>query len=311
MALSRRLSKRNFAGAMSSTVHFPFNRYLCSGANQRFHRCFPLVHNRSFSTNTVNQAEIAKFSRIADQWWDLEGDFGLLHGMNKVRSNYIETTLANRRTTDSPPTTTTPPLEAGSLTGLSILDIGCGGGILSESLSNRGAEVLGVDASAKNIGVARAHANKMQEMDDSFKPPTYRCGAAEDLVAEGMRFDVVCALEVVEHVNDPRGFLEMCCALTKEGGTIFVSTMARTLKSYFLTVLAAEYILHWVPRGTHQWSKYLNYEEVAGALESVGGVYAKGGDGMVYNPLTRTWTLEANDFSCNYIMHATKANQQS
>jgi 2-polyprenyl-6-hydroxyphenyl methylase/3-demethylubiquinone-9 3-methyltransferase len=190
-----------------------------------------------------------------------------------------------------------------SLEGLSILDIGCGGGILSEPLSRLGADVLGIDPAAGNIEIARAHA------EETGAPATYRAVTAEDLAAEGARFDVVCAMEVVEHVIDPAAFVANACSMVKPGGLFFAATLNRTAKSFALAIVGAEYVLRWVAPGTHQWEKFVTPDELDDAIVAAGlDLYAL--TGVRYNPLRDTWDT-SRDLDVNYMVVARRLMQMA
>ena len=240
---------------------------------------------------TVDAGEIARFSAIAAEWWDPEGTFRPLHRYNPVRMRYIRDAACRRfgRMPDTP-----PPLE-----GLRIVDIGCGGGLLSEPLSRLGADVLGVDAGDTTVEVARLHAA------ESGADVTYRRATAEDLVAEGARFDVVIALEVVEHVADVPMFLDSLVRLTAPGGMLVMSTINRTPKAFALAIVGAEYVLRWLPRGTHDWRKFLRPSELAAGLRPHG---VRIGDvtGVVYHPLGGTFSLDPRDLDVNYMLWASR-----
>jgi 2-polyprenyl-6-hydroxyphenyl methylase / 3-demethylubiquinone-9 3-methyltransferase len=239
---------------------------------------------------TVDPAEIERFSRIAGEWWDPAGKFAPLHQLNPVRIGYIRDRAAAHWKRD--------PLSGLPLQGLSLLDIGCGGGLLSEPMARLGARVTGVDAAARNIAVAALHAEKQGlEID-------YRQGAAEALAEAGARFDIVLALEIVEHVADAPLFLKSCGHLVKPGGLVFLSTLNRTAKAWALAIAGGEYILRWLPRGTHDWKKFLKPSEVVNGL-SAGGIEAQEIVGVVYSPLSRAWSLNKSDLDVNYMLYGT------
>jgi 2-polyprenyl-6-hydroxyphenyl methylase / 3-demethylubiquinone-9 3-methyltransferase len=239
---------------------------------------------------TVDQDEIARFSRLADDWWDTRGPMAALHKFNPVRLAYIRDRAAGHFGRD--------PASLDSLAGLRVLDIGCGGGILSEPLARLGATMVGVDPAAKNIAVAQAHAGALGLAID------YRATTAEALAEAGERFDIVLAMEVVEHVTDVGAFIAHTAALVKPGGLLFVATLNRTAKSFALAIVGAEYILRWLPRGTHRWDKFVTPDELAVAIEG-GGLRVAGETGVVYNLLSDRWQL-SRDTDVNYMVVAEK-----
>eukprot|EP00240_Pyramimonas_obovata_P006253 CAMPEP_0118929644 /NCGR_PEP_ID=MMETSP1169-20130426/6585_1 /TAXON_ID=36882 /ORGANISM="Pyramimonas obovata, Strain CCMP722" /LENGTH=310 /DNA_ID=CAMNT_0006871877 /DNA_START=144 /DNA_END=1073 /DNA_ORIENTATION=- len=230
------------------------------------------------SGTTVNLKEAKKFQEVADLWWDTErGPFAALHSMSPIRCQFIRSSVCAHfglRTDQLEP-----------FSGLTMLDVGCGGGLLCEPLARMGAEVTGVDAVAHSIQVASAHAQRDPVIS---RRVTYRTAAAETLVEEGVQFDVVLSLEVIEHVDDVEGFVASLAALTKPGGAVVLSTLNRTPTSYALAVLAAEELLRWVPRGTHEWGKFVMPEEMA-MLTHRAGLEMQTLTGMVYNPITTRW----------------------
>jgi 2-polyprenyl-6-hydroxyphenyl methylase/3-demethylubiquinone-9 3-methyltransferase len=239
---------------------------------------------------TVDPAEIERFSRIAGEWWDPAGKFAPLHRLNPLRIGYIRDRAAQHWQRD--------PLSGVPLQGLSLLDIGCGGGLLSEPMARLGAQVTGVDAAARNIRVAAQHAEK-QGLDID-----YRQGAAEALAASGSQFDIVLALEIVEHVADVPLFLKSCGQMVKPGGLLFLSTLNRTAKAWALAIAGGEYILRWLPRGTHDWKKFLKPSEVVNGLDAA-GIAAQEIVGVVYSPLSRAWSLSKGDLDVNYMLYGT------
>lgn len=246
--------------------------------------------------SSVDAAETAKFARVADHWWDVEkGPFAPLHTMSPVRCAFIRQALCAHFALDA---TAVEPFR-----GLRLLDVGCGGGLLCEPMARLGGEVLGVDAVAHSVSVAEAHAQR----DATVAPRVaYRAATAEQLVAEGLTFDAVLSLEVIEHVADPRAFVASLAALVRPGGLLVVSTINRTPTSYALGVLAAEHVLRWVPAGTHEWSKFVTPEEMR-SLTAEAGLQMQQLSGMVFNPLSSMqWTLDEGDTSMNYIAYATK-----
>lgn len=241
--------------------------------------------------NTVDKDEVERFSRIAEEWWDLNGKFKPLHKINPVRLAYMREKICDFFARDAEKTA--------PFSGLTFLDIGCGGGLISEPVSKLGASVTGIDASEKNIAVAEAHARKGGLNID------YRATTAEALAATGAQYDVVCALEIVEHVADVAGFVTMCSQLVKPGGMMVWSTINRTPKAYMLAIVGAEYVLRWLPKGTHDWHKFLKPSELAGHLRR-SGVSVTHMTGMVMHPLTGVWRLEEKDLSVNYLLIGNK-----
>jgi 2-polyprenyl-6-hydroxyphenyl methylase/3-demethylubiquinone-9 3-methyltransferase len=240
--------------------------------------------------STVDEAEVARFSRLADTWWDARGKMGVLHRFNPVRLGTIKDAACRQFDRDR------KRLDA--LAGLRILDIGCGGGLLCEPLTRLGASVVGVDPSETNIAVARLHAAKSGLAVD------YRASTAEALADAGERFDIVLAMEVVEHVADMPLFVARCGEMVKPGGLMIVATLNRTLKSFALAIVGAEYVLGWVPRGTHQWDKFVTPNELEIALEK-GGLHVIGESGVIYNILADTWDL-SRDMDVNYMLTGAK-----
>ena len=239
---------------------------------------------------TVDQEEVARFSRLAGEWWDPQGPMAALHKFNPVRLAYIRDRTAEHFGRD--------PRSLDSHAGLRFLDIGCGAGILSEPLARLGAAVVGADPSAENIAAAKAHAARSSVGID------YRATTAEALAAAGESFDVVLAMEVVEHVTDVGVFIAHAAALVKPGGLLFVATLNRTAKSFALAIVGAEYILRWLPRGTHQWDKFVRPDELETAIET-GGLRVTDETGVIYNLLADRWQL-GRDMDVNYMMVAEK-----
>ena len=240
-------------------------------------------------TNTINKKEIEKFSRIAEEWWDPAGKFKPLHKFNPIRISYIKENIIK---TFHLELTKTP------LKNINILDIGCGGGLLSEPMCRLGAEVTGIDASDKNINVAKIHSKK-----NNLKI-NYICSSPEKLNVKN-KFDVILNMEIVEHVEDVNFFLKSCSNLLKKDGIMFVATLNRTLKSYLLAIIGAEYILRWLPIGTHEWEKFLKPEELISELKK-NNLRLDRLDGMKFNILTDKWSV-SNDKSVNYIMKFIKS----
>lgn len=240
------------------------------------------------ATSTVDDAEIAKFERLAADWWNPHGKFRPLHKFNPLRIGYIKDQLCLYFGRDAK--------SANALKGLRILDIGCGGGLLSEPMARLGAEVIGVDPSPVNIEVAGLHARQSGLTID------YRTGTAEDLAAAGESFDVVLNMEVVEHVADVEAFIAACAAMVRPGGLMVVATINRTLKALGLAIIGVEYILRWLPRGTHRYDKLVRPEELDSAL-TAGGLQLIDETGVAYNPLTDRWSL-IPDMDVNYMVLA-------
>jgi 2-polyprenyl-6-hydroxyphenyl methylase / 3-demethylubiquinone-9 3-methyltransferase len=240
---------------------------------------------------TVDAAEVARFSALAADWWNPTGKMAALHRFNPIRLGYIRD-LACRQFDRN-------PKHVGCLTGLRLLDIGCGGGLLSEPLGRLGASVVGVDPSSRNIAVARQHAAAAGLSID------YRETTAEALADAGEAFDVVLAMEVVEHVADLALFVRCAAAMVKPDGLMVTATINRTLKSFALAIVAAEYVLGWLPRGTHRWDKFVTPNELEAALAR-GGLQQCDARGVVYSPLRDRWFL-ADDMDVNYMMAARRA----
>ena len=236
---------------------------------------------------SVDPAEIAKFAALADAWWDPEGKFRPLHRLNPTRLAYIRDTAAARFGRN--------PLGPKPLAGLCLIDIGCGGGLLCEPLTRLGAKVTGVDAGERNVAIARAHAQE-GELDIDYRQAT-----AEDVEAGGERFDIVLSMEVVEHVSDPAGFMAACAGLVAPGGLLIAATLNRTAKSFALAIVGAEYLLRWLPRGTHDWRRFLRPSELA-ALVRPQGLNLAEATGVVYSPLADKWRLDPADLDVNYMM---------
>ncbi|MEC8810612.1 MAG: bifunctional 3-demethylubiquinol 3-O-methyltransferase/2-polyprenyl-6-hydroxyphenol methylase [Alcanivorax sp.] len=229
--------------------------------------------------SNVDQTEIAKFESIADKWWDPDGEFKPLHDINPLRLNYI-----NERT---------------ALAGMAVLDVGCGGGILSEGLTYRGAQVTGIDMGAANLDVAQAHAAQHQLDID------YRHISVEDLAAEmPNHFDVVTCMEMLEHVPDPGAIVQACAALTKPGGHVFFSTINRNPKAYVMAIVGAEYVMKLVPKGTHEYLKFIKPSELS-AWSRQAGLNVRNVSGMSVNPLSMHFKI-TKDVDVNYFVHCTK-----
>jgi 2-polyprenyl-6-hydroxyphenyl methylase / 3-demethylubiquinone-9 3-methyltransferase len=240
------------------------------------------------SATTVDEDEVARFSALADEWWDPGGKMAPLHKLNPVRLGYIRDVVCrhfarNAKTLDC-------------LTGLRLLDIGCGAGLLSEPLARIGGQVVAVDPAAANIAAAKLHAEENEATVD------YRVGTAEALADAGERFDVVLAMEVVEHVADVNLFVRRCAEMVRPGGLMIVATINRTLKSFALAIVGAEYVLGWLPRGTHRWDKLVTPNELDIALE-LAGLRLIDECGVIYDLLADRWRL-ARDTDVNYMVTA-------
>ena len=244
------------------------------------------------SQTTVDPAEVAKFEAMAAEWWDPTGKFKPLHMLNPCRLDYIIRQIAGEFDRDL---TAQNPFE-----GLRLLDIGCGGGLLSEPMTRLGAEVVGADAAAGNIPVARVHAEQSGLSID------YRHTTAEALAEAGERFDVVLNMEVVEHVADPLSFLTACKTLLKPGGLHICSTINRNPKSYAVAIVGAEVVMRWLPRGTHDWSKFITPDELFDLLRNA-GLNPVDRKGFVFNPITWSWSISDRDLSVNYVTASTNA----
>ncbi len=251
----------------------------------------PGLRMQETDARTIDQAEVARFSRLAGQWWDPRGPMAALHKFNPVRLAYIRDHAAAHFGRDAK--------ALDSLAGLRVLDIGCGGGILSEPLARLGASVTGVDPSGSNIAVAQQHAAQ------SGLPIDYRNTSAEALAEAVEGFDVVLAMEVVEHVTDVGFFVAVAAEMVRPGGLLFVATLNRTVKSFALAIVGAEYILRWLPRGTHQWDKFVTPNELEIAIEQ-SGLVMTGETGVIYNLLADRWQL-STDMDVNYMVVAEKA----
>ena len=237
---------------------------------------------------TIDQDEVARFSRLAGQWWDARGPMAALHKFNPVRLAYIRDRMAEHFDRNAK--------RLDSLKGLRILDIGCGGGILSEPLARLGASVVGADPSASNIAVAQHHAAQAGLAID------YRSTTAEALAEAGESFDVVLAMEVVEHVADVALFVQRCGEMVKPGGLMVAATINRTLKSFALAIVGAEYVLRWLPRGTHQWDKFVTPDKLEHHLAN-NKLAISEQTGVVYSPFADRWSL-SSDMDVNYMVVA-------
>ncbi len=232
---------------------------------------------------SVNKKEIEKFSKIADEWWNPDGKFKPLHKFNPIRIKYIKENIANSFKLKN---------KSKPLSGVKILDIGCGGGLLSEPMSRLGADVTGIDASEKNIKIAKLHLKK------SNLKIKYICTSPERLNVKG-KFDVILNMEIVEHVEDINFFLKSSSNLLKKNGLMFVATINKTLKSYFFAIIGAEYILRWLPIGTHEWDKFVKPQDLKEILKKY-NLYLSKLDGMNFNIIKDEWNI-SKDLSINYI----------
>jgi len=250
-------------------------------------------HSRSSHSASVNPADVDRFDRLGELWWDESGAMGILHKINPIRVDYIRDHACRAFKQDGAPRDrhSHDPLK-----GLTIADIGCGGGILSESLAQLGAKMTSVDPAPNNIQVARRHAER------SGLDIDYRNCTAEDLAHAGERFDIVAALEVLEHVDGQPDFVATLASLVKPGGLLFLATLDRTPKSYVLAILGAEYVLGWVPRGTHSYEKFVRPDELSGWLRKA-GMREVDRSGMSFQPLSRSWR-RSHDTDVNYMMMA-------
>ena len=238
--------------------------------------------------SSVNKKEIEKFSKIAEEWWDPLGKFKPLHKFNPIRISYIKENIIKSFKLNHQK----KPLEK-----IKILDIGCGGGLLSEPMCRLGADVTGIDASAKNISVAKIHSKK------SKLKINYICSSPEKLKTDS-KFDVILNMEIIEHVDDVNYFLESCSKLLKKKGIMFVATLNKTLKSYIFAIVGAEYILQWLPIGTHEWEKFVNPSELI-KIQKKNNLELDKLDGMSYNIIKDEWKV-SSDKSVNYICKFTK-----
>lgn len=233
--------------------------------------------------SNVDAAEIAKFEALASRWWDKTSEFKPLHDINPLRANYIDmrSPVAQRK----------------------VVDVGCGGGILAEALAHRGAEVTGIDMGEAPLAVARLHALETGAQVD------YRCTTAEDLAEQAAgSYDIVTCLEMLEHVPDPSSVVNACAKLVKPGGDVYFSTINRNPKAYAFAILGAEYMLRLLPKGTHEYSKFIRPAELAKWMRE-SKLELQDITGMTYNPLTKSYKLNPNDVSVNYLLHAKKISE--
>jgi 2-polyprenyl-6-hydroxyphenyl methylase / 3-demethylubiquinone-9 3-methyltransferase len=246
----------------------------------------------SVASPSLDPADVARFEAIGDDWWDPAGSMRALHQINPLRIAWLRDLMVRHFRTSAQ--ANEPPLA-----GLAVLDIGCGAGLLAEPLARLGADVTGLDPAPGNIEVARRHAS------ETGASLSYRAATLEQIAQEGASFDVVLAMEVVEHVRDMPRFVRTACGLVRPGGLFAASTLNRTLKSFALAIVGAEYILRWLPQGTHRWEQFVTPEELTGAFRSTGLKEAVR-TGMVYDPLRAAWRL-SRDTSVNYMIAAKRA----
>ena len=243
------------------------------------------------TSRTANADEIARFSAMSEKWWDPNGVMKPLHKFNPVRLQILRDNICAHLGRD--PETIEP------LKGIEIIDIGCGAGLLSEPLARMGAKMTSIDASESNIEVAKIHAAQSGlEID-------YRCATPEMLADEGKQFEIVLNMEVIEHVDDPQFFMQACASVLKPGGLMFVATLNRTIKSLALAKIGAEYILRWLPTGTHDWRKFVKPSEMSGYLRGA-GLDLQDITGVAYNPFNDTWSPAPHDLDVNYMVIARK-----
>jgi 2-polyprenyl-6-hydroxyphenyl methylase/3-demethylubiquinone-9 3-methyltransferase len=255
----------------------------------------PEKQDRMDRTSTIDEREVERFSRLAADWWNPRGKMAPLHKFNPVRLAYIRDQVVAHFGRDAK--------RIDALAGLRVLDIGCGGGLLSEPLARMGAQMVGADPSETNIEVAKLHAAQSGLAVD------YRCTSAEALADAGEQFDVVLAMEVVEHVADVPLFMRRCAEMVKPSGLMVVATLNRTLKAFALAIVGAEYVLRWLPRGTHQWDKFVTPSEIEAQLEK-NGLRITHDTGVIYNPLADRWQL-SSDMDVNYMVVAGRAADQA
>ncbi|MGE0767863.1 MAG: bifunctional 2-polyprenyl-6-hydroxyphenol methylase/3-demethylubiquinol 3-O-methyltransferase UbiG [Hyphomicrobiaceae bacterium] len=247
------------------------------------------ARDTSFRDN-IDRTEVDRFARIAGEWWDASGKFAPLHRLGPSRLTYLRNRLSAHFGRDLP--------AAKPLSGLRVLDIGCGGGLISEPLTRLGAIVTGIDPAADNVEAARTHAGiSGLEID-------YRAMTAEEVAADGEQFDAVLCLEVVEHVPEPSAFIGLAAGLVRPGGILVASTINRTMKAWLLAIVGAEYILRWLPAGTHRWDRFVTPDEMARYMAAA-GLSAVTFDGLIYDPIADVWSL-STDTDVNYFAAAAK-----
>ncbi len=246
--------------------------------------------NANATESTLDPAEVERFARMAQEWWDPNGKFRPLHKLGPARLQFIRDRIAGHFKRDT--------AQLRPLNGLRVLDIGCGGGLVAEPVTRLGADVTGIDPASESIAAARAHASEVGLDID------YRSTTVEALFQERATFDAVLCLEVVEHVPDPGAFLKLCAGLIKPGGLLVASTINRTVKAYVLAIVGAEYVMRWLPIGTHQWERFVTPDELARycAAAGLGPAFS---DGIVYSPLTDRWSL-SSDTDVNFMAAAAK-----
>ena len=241
--------------------------------------------------NTIDNNEISKFQAMADEWWNPNGKFKPLHMLNPCRLQYIVDQIAAQFDLDL---TKKNPFQE-----ISLLDIGCGGGLLSEPMARMGADVLGADAADRNLPIARAHANQSNLVID------YRHTTVEKLVKNTKRFDVILNMEVIEHVASPKSYLEACSELLKPNGIMICSTINRNVKSYLNAIIGAEYVMRWLPKGTHDWTKFITPDELLNLLVD-SGLKLVDKKGFCFNKIAWRWSISSEDLSINYVTTSVK-----
>ena len=241
--------------------------------------------------STLDRAEIDRFERLATEWWDPKGAHRPLHAMNPTRVQFIRDQVVDHFDRD--------PVSVAPLSGLSLLDVGCGGGLVCEPMARMGAAVSGIDAGAETIAIADVHSTASGLAID------YACTTAEELAATGAQFDVVTALEIVEHVADVDGFCHALAGLVRPGGLLVMSTLNRTPRSFATVIVGAEYVLRWLPRGTHSWRKFVRPSELSAALRPA-GFETRRVAGIRFDPLQRTWSVDDHDLRINYLLAAVR-----